>query len=163
LEYGRLGGGERGARGLGARARGGAWRRAGRGVAARGAGQQDRASASCGGQEAGRSPGRRRGCRRTSAGSAGRWRPLRGGQASGGRAREEAPGGGARWGGPRGLHLGGARPAPENRALGGAGGDGPRMGLPRRPPGWRRVAAALGSRGAAAAGDGGAAVLLPGE
>lgn len=102
----------------------------------------------------------------TSAGSAGRWRPLRGGRAEGGPGRR--PGGGASPGaGPRGLHqrTRGLRPSAgtgRGRATSGQSGYGPPLGLPDRPRGGR-VAARLGSRWAAAPGDGGAKVLLPGE
>lgn len=111
-----------------------------------------------------------RDCRRgrpgTSAGSAGRWQPLRGGRAEGGPGRR--PGGGAVGGRPARASSADARPAPgcwatrRLRLSCGQSGYGPSLGLPDRPPG-RRVAAGHGPQRAAAPGDGGAAVLLPGE
>lgn len=77
--------------------------------------------------------------------------------------------GGARGGTGRGrarASSAGARPAPRSRGrrrgLRAEGGDGPRLGLTRRPLGCF-VVAALGPRRGAGTGDGGAALLLPGE
>lgn len=61
----------------------------------------------------------------------------------------------------RGLRRG-AKHGGAGRGRWAASGDGPRLGLARRTPG-RRVAAALGSRRGAAAGDSGTALLLSGE
>lgn len=88
----------------------------------------------------------------TSAGSAGRWLPLRGGRVEGGPGRR--PGGGALPGaGPLGLHLRtrGLRPSAgtaRRRAAIGQSGYGVPLGFPDRPPGGH-VAARLGSRWAA--------------
>uniref|UniRef100_A0A1D5QIC4 ERO1-like protein alpha n=4 Tax=Catarrhini TaxID=9526 RepID=A0A1D5QIC4_MACMU len=112
-------------------------------------------------------PGCWRGRRGTSAGWVARWQPLRGGRAEAGLGG--GPEVGRRRGRPARASSEGARAATERAdwtpgrgATSCRSGNGPRLGIPDWPPG-SRVAAQLGPRRAAAPGDSGTEVLLPGE